>query len=234
MQITVEPTPNSLAKKFVIKGADAQLFGAYDNLRVNYQNILNPIGMNRSSTNALVECPLANEIFNTGAFSALFVQNNDEISITIGLKSDETHLWDAYAEALSDIIEAYLEIDEPIFTDGFTPPESQQAYHKRVVDYFRQEHGKDSVPKIYPVLKAIEHMGTIVAMDGGSLKFKSMDMANGEVFVEMTGACSGCSLTGNTLGNMQENLAKTFGIDVKITNVADTDAPITKYSQFAI
>jgi|GEM_PF-2790572 len=234
MQIQVSETPNSLAKKFIISGAGDKPFGPHDELHVNYQNTLTPFGENRGLPDASRECALASELLKAGVFSVMFDQGSEGSFVTIGVKEQDKPLWDAYQEAATAILTAYLEDSGYVFSESFQPVETQGLYHKRVLYFFREQHGQQAVDVVEPILTAIQALSPYVKADGGNLKFKSINFETGEVFVEMTGACTGCSKTGDTLGNVQEAIRENFGLNITMVNIAKTEQPAVKFDDFVI
>jgi Fe-S cluster biogenesis protein NfuA len=221
MNIQVSSTPNALARKFTVTGAGPKPFSAYENLHVNYQNLSRPAGDNRSLNDARNECPMAADLIGKdGVFSVMFDQGRDGSFITVGILEKDKPLWEKYQQAATNTINAHLQSGKPVFTPKFKPTETQDAYHARVLKYFRDKKGSEGTRQIEPVLTAIQALSPYIKQDGGNLKFKAMNLKTGEIFVEMTGACTGCSQTGDTLGNIESALRENFGMNVKIINTA--------------
>jgi len=62
----------------------------------------------------------------------------------------------------------------------------------------------------------------IIQMHGGTSAVRKADPADGEVVVELGGACSGCAISPRTTQNIKVDLAKEFDeVDDVVVRVAD-------------
>lgn len=225
MQIQVEHTPNSLVRKFIITGTSDKPFGPYEDLHVSYNHNLLPFGDTRTLKAAQAECPLAARLLQAGVFAISLDQGSKGAFVSIGIKGQDTHMWDKFEQATMLVLNAYLEDGKPAFTEAFKPVETQAAYHARVLSLIGEKYGEQGTKIMTPVLKAIEYMAPSIKQDGGNLKFHSFDLDTKTIFVEMTGACSGCAMTGDTLGNIQNALNTNLHLGITLRKRDASGAP---------
>lgn len=234
MQIQVENTPNPLVKKFTVGGATDKAFGPYDDLNVSYKNIPFSRDETRLVKDAEQECPLAAKLLELGVFAVTLNQGPEGAFVSVGVREVHKPLWPELEEATVAILDTYLGNGKSAFTQAFKPVETQAAYHARVLDTINEKYGAQGVKIVKPILTAIEAMSPAIKGDGGSLKFQSIDFATNQVFVEMSGACSGCSKTGDTLGNIESALKEYFDLDIKMVNTAKMQNPGLRTNIFTI
>lgn len=234
MDIQVAITPNPLVKKFTVAGTTGKPLGPYDDLHVSYNNNPIPYAQNRSLKDAEKECPLAAQLMQAGVYAITLDQGSAGAFVTIGIQEKNKALWPAFEEATVAVLNAYLGDGKSAFTQDFKPAESQEAYHKRVLGFIDEKYGEQGTKIVKPILVAIEAMSPAIKGDGGNLKFQSIDFETNKVFVEMTGACSGCSKTGDTLGNIEAALKEYFNLDVKMINTTKVPNQALQHDTFAI
>ncbi len=72
---------------------------------------------------------------------------------------------------------------------------------------------------LYPAVeKSIEKIRPMLALDGGDIKL--LGVRNGKVFVQLGGACVGCSASGNTLKyGVERQLKIDIHPDIEVINV---------------
>lgn len=70
------------------------------------------------------------------------------------------------------------------------------------------------------VAKIIEEMRPIFHADGGDVEL--VDIEDTKVFVQMTGACSGCQIASLTLGGLTKRITETLGRPMRVLPVAKT------------
>jgi len=72
---------------------------------------------------------------------------------------------------------------------------------------------------LYPAVeKSIEKIRPMLALDGGDIKL--LGIRNGKVFVQLGGACVGCSASGNTLKyGVERQLKIDIHPDIEVINV---------------
>lgn len=225
MDIQVASTPNPLVKKFTVAGTTGKPLGPYDDLHVSYNNNPIPYAQNRSLKDAEKECPLAAQLMQAGVYAITLDQGSAGAFVTIGIQEKNKALWPAFEEATVAVLNAYLGNGRSAFTQDFKPAETPEAYHKRVLGFIGEKYGEQGTKIMAPVLKAIEYMAPSIKQDGGNLKFHSFDLATKTVFVEMTGACSGCAMTGDTLGNIQNALNTNLHLGITLRKREATATP---------
>lgn len=73
----------------------------------------------------------------------------------------------------------------------------------------------DLKPAVKAILTKVEPM---LALDGGGVTF--LDVINGKVFVQLKGACVGCSSSGNTLKyGIEKRLREEIHPEMNVINV---------------
>ncbi|MDR9487356.1 NifU family protein [Salibacter sp.] len=183
--IYAETTPNPKTMKFVAN------------------KILVPYGAT-VEYNSELECqdaPLAKVLFTFPFVESLFFSSNF-VSIT---KKDFIE-WDDVVMEMREYLTNYLRADQPIFTK---PPKTT-GHETKNEDNQSEKIKVTSTPqnemeeKIINLLE--EYVRPAVEGDGGAIHFKSFD--EGKVTVKLSGACSGCPSSTQTLKFGIENLFK--------------------------
>ncbi|NPA73110.1 MAG: NifU family protein [Epsilonproteobacteria bacterium] len=69
------------------------------------------------------------------------------------------------------------------------------------------------------VEKSLEKVAPMLALDGGGLKF--LDVKNGKVFVQLQGACIGCSASNQTIKyGIERQLRMDIHPEIEVINIA--------------
>ncbi len=136
---------------------------------------------------SLRRSPLAEQIFDLGGISSLFI-TAEMISVT----KNHDISWDNLKPLIMAEIMDYLSTGEDVISNS--PPEES-----------------DVVSRITSLLNA--RIRPAVKKDGGDIKFISFD--KGIVTVEMQGACKGCPYAMRTLKDGVERILKTYIPEVR-------------------
>lgn len=220
MQVHVENTPNPLVKKFSLTDTANKPLGPYSDLHIGYRNSVIPFGESRTIEDAKRECPLAATLLGAGVLAISLDQGPKGSFVTIGIKESQKHLWPKVEAATITILNDHLGGGKSAFTQAFKPSESQEEYHKRVLSFIDEKYGAKGTDIVEPLLQVMEALTPRIKSDGGNLKFQAIDFNTNKVYVEMSGACSGCSKTSDTLGNIANALDRHLGIKLDIVNTA--------------
>lgn len=105
---------------------------------------------------------------------------------------------DILAEVLADSEEEAPAVSEPL------PAAAQAPAAPQLTDLQRIRRIEQAVMSVRPTLQA----------DGGDIEL--LDIDGNSVFVELSGACSGCSLASATLGLVQQRLMEATGEFIKV------------------
>ena len=74
-----------------------------------------------------------------------------------------------------------------------------------------------------------------VAMHGGSIEFREWDADNGILYLFLKGACSGCSMSSETLKMGVENMIKHYFPEVKLVEgIDDPNSDVGPYYELCI
>lgn len=190
--VYAETTPNPAAIKFVANKVLVP-YGA----TVEYKN-----------PEECSEAPLARVLFSFPFVESVFMSSNF-VSIT---KKDFIE-WDEIVRELRDYLTNYLQAGQPIFHKP--PTKTQHVTHKE--DGSTEQIKLTATPenereeKIVNILE--EYVRPAVESDGGAIHFKSFD--NGTLTVRLSGACSGCPSSSQTLKGGIENIFKKFMPEVQ-------------------
>jgi len=141
--------------------------------------------------------PLAQSLFEFSFVERVFFMSNF-ITIT---KNDSAE-WFEILPTLKQHIKQYVENGLPIFTKD---PFAEESEIKST--------DSDVVRKIKAILE--EYIKPAVEMDGGAIRFHSLDETTGVLKVELQGSCSGCPSSTVTLKAGIENLVKKMIPQVK-------------------
>ena len=76
------------------------------------------------------------------------------------------------------------------------------------------KRGKTLVQRIRIIEEVLEEARPAIKADGGDIQLSDVD--NDMVFVNLSGACSGCSLSGATLAMIEERLTDALGEDITV------------------
>ena len=151
-------------------------------------------------TNELAQewSPLANALFDRPEVDGVYISNN---FVTVTKKS-EIH-WQEIMMGLKDFIKEFVENGSVIIKDGFeTVKEEIEAAQMAEINY--DEKDAEIVTKIKELINT--YVKPAVEMDGGNIEFKKY--VDGNVYVIMQGACSGCPSSTVTLKAGIEGMLK--------------------------
>ncbi len=200
MFVQTEETPNQNALKFVPGNIPISKEKPHD-----FANVEAAQGVS----------DLAVKLFQIDGVMRVFYGNNF-ITIT---KKEELD-WIVIKPHIFATIVEYMTNGWPIFTD-----EDSKIAHARnapvmngEIDPKLKEIMENKPDLESPIIKEIialidERIRPAVAMDGGDINF--VNLIDGVVYVEMLGACSGCSSSSATLKGGVENLLKHYIPEVK-------------------
>ena len=154
---------------------------------------------------ALEWSPLASKLFEMDEVKGVYICNN-YVTIT----KPEDLEWTAIMVELKDFIKQYVQEGETIVKEGFDEvKENIQAKYDAQIDY--NEHDAQIVAKIKELIET--YVKPAVEMDGGNIEFKKY--VDGQVYVIMQGACSGCPSSTVTLKSGIEGMLKRMVPEVK-------------------
>ena len=139
--------------------------------------------------------PLATGLFAISGVTGVFL-GSDFISVT----KDETN-WAHIKPAILGVIMDHFLSGKPVIAEGSTP-----VVDFNEVEEFFDESDSETVEVIKELLAT--RVRPAVAMDGGDIIFKGFK--EGQVFLHMQGACSGCPSSSATLKSGIENLLRHF------------------------
>lgn len=139
--------------------------------------------------------PLATGLFAISGVTGVFL-GSDFISVT----KDETN-WAHIKPAILGVIMDHFLSGKPVIAEGSTP-----IVDFNEVEEFFDESDSETVEVIKELLAT--RVRPAVAMDGGDIIFKGFK--EGQVFLHMQGACSGCPSSSATLKSGIENLLRHF------------------------
>lgn len=139
--------------------------------------------------------PLATGLFAISGVTGVFL-GSDFISVT----KDETN-WAHIKPAILGVIMDHFLSGKPVIAEGSTP-----VVDSNEVEEFFDESDSETVEVIKELLAT--RVRPAVAMDGGDIIFKGFK--EGQVFLHMQGACSGCPSSSATLKSGIENLLRHF------------------------
>lgn len=170
--ILFEATPNPQAMKFVVT----------DRL------IAKETAQFLNATESL-RSPLARKLFGFPWAAGVTIAPN---FVTVVKK--EWVDWQVLAEPLSQLIEEHIASGEPVLLAPVENTDQTSDTHKDDANTILSSDS-DIVKKIKTIL--IEEIRPAVAMDGGDIQFYKF--ADGIVYVQMLGSCSGCPSSTMTL-----------------------------------
>jgi Fe-S cluster biogenesis protein NfuA len=139
--------------------------------------------------------PLALSLFGISGVSGVFL-GSDFISVT----KDDTN-WAHIKPAILGVIMDHFLSGKPVLGDAAAP-----LVDFSEVDEFFEDEDTETVEVIKELLAT--RVRPAVAMDGGDIIFKGFK--EGQVFLHMQGACSGCPSSTATLKSGIENLLRHF------------------------
>lgn len=139
--------------------------------------------------------PLATGLFAISGVTGVFL-GSDFISVT----KDETN-WAHIKPAILGVIMDHFLSGKPVIAEGST-----SIVDFNEVEEFYDESDSETVEVIKELLAT--RVRPAVAMDGGDIIFKGF--REGQVFLHMQGACSGCPSSSATLKSGIENLLRHF------------------------
>lgn len=84
--------------------------------------------------------------------------------------------------------------------------------------------GMTNVQRIRRIETVIESLRPRLQLDGGDVEL--VDMVGDTVYVNMTGACSGCQMASMTLGGIQQRLVEALGTFVKVVPASALQAAV--------
>ena len=142
--------------------------------------------------------PLANALFSRPEVDGVYISNN---FVTVTKKKDKQ--WQEIMLALKDFIKEFVESGSPVINDGFeSVKEEMEAAQLAEINY--DEKDAEIVAKIKELINT--YVKPAVEMDGGNIEFKKY--VDGDVYVVMQGACSGCPSSTVTLKAGIEGMLK--------------------------
>jgi Fe-S cluster biogenesis protein NfuA len=147
------------------------------------------------SADAAAVSPLAQGLFAISGVTGVFL-GSDFISVT----KDDTN-WAHIKPAILGVIMDHFLSGKPVIAEGVTAVPNFDE-----VDEFFDEEDSETVEVIKELLAT--RVRPAVAMDGGDIIFKGFK--EGQVFLHMQGACSGCPSSTATLKSGIENLLRHF------------------------
>lgn len=151
--------------------------------------VVMPIGTQTFTRNDSGKSKLADLLLSTDGVEAVFFAEN-----FITVTKDETSDWDSLKAILLTNMIDYFISGAPIVS--INPPEKTVDTH---ID-------NEIVKQIKEIIET--RVQPAVAQDGGSIIFR--DFADGIVYVELQGACSGCPSSTITLKSGIENMLKHY------------------------
>ncbi|MEL6711869.1 MAG: NifU family protein [Pseudomonadota bacterium] len=189
MQIDIQITPNTNAKKFII---------------INLQNKIKKSYFFQTVEKAQEYSALAVELFKTHKIDAIFLFQN---FITITKKSNIE--WHEIEQNIIDKVNLYLKNNPDLINikqknNTENPPSNLFTNKDSIAN-------KDIINKIEELLET--RIRPSIALDGGDVMFK--EYKNGIVKVALLGACVGCGQATITLKNGIESLLKYYIPEIK-------------------
>lgn len=181
MLIETEKTPNPATLKF-LPGRAVMASGT------------------RDFTNAeeAESSPLAAAFFQLGDVTGVFF-GSDFVSVTIAPGGD----WNSVKPDVISILLDHFSADMPLFVAGTAAGISVPAPGD---EYPEDPADADIIAQIKDLIDT--RVRPAVANDGGDIVYKGYN--NGQVFLQMQGACSGCPSSSATLKNGIESLLKHY------------------------
>lgn len=82
--------------------------------------------------------------------------------------------------------------------------------------------GMTSLQRIRKIEEVLETLRPQLRMDGGDVELVEVDGAT--IYVNMTGACSGCGMAASTIGGIQQRLMETMGEFIKVVPASQMPA----------
>jgi NifU-like protein len=110
-------------------------------------------------------------------------------------------------EGIEDVLAEVLskaEMEEPVNAEPVVPAPIVSPSAPHLTDLQRIRRIEQAVASVRPTLRA----------DGGDIEL--LDIDGNSVFVELSGACSGCSMASATLGLVQQRLMEATGDFIKV------------------
>lgn len=108
-------------------------------------------------------------------------------------------------EGIEEILAKVLEEQGVAFDPAAPAPQPQPA---------RAAGGMTNLQRIRRIEAAIESIRPNLQMDHGDVEL--VDVTDDAVYVNMTGACSGCQMAGMTLGGIQQRIMEELGQFIKV------------------
>ena len=195
ISIYAEMTPNPMAMKFV---ADKMLVPEGVQFEFLKQDEASP-------------SPLAQKLYELPFVKGIFISSN---FITI-LKNDKA-MWDEVVFDVRDYIKEYLESGGKVWNNistakGEKNTESTTMEAIRASQVTHTEPANDTENKIIEALE--EYVKPAVENDGGVILFRSFK--DGVVTLQLSGSCSGCPSSSQTLKSAVEQLLTRMVPEVK-------------------
>ncbi len=204
MFVQTETTPNDNALKFIAGNIPISKEKPYD-----FPNIASSDGISQ----------LAKKLFEIGNINRVFYGSN-----FITITKDETTDWSALKPHIFATIVEHMTNGWPIFDDEDEKRSDSSAHND-----FHSHDTPELDPKLKevlskkldledPIIREIlalveERVRPAVAMDGGDIVVKAF--SDGIVYVQMLGACNGCSSSSATLKGGVETMLKHYIPEVK-------------------
>ncbi|QED23541.1 NifU family protein [Candidatus Deianiraea vastatrix] len=195
MFVQTQETPNSNALKFIPGNIPIAKDKTYDFPDIEYAKKVSR---------------LAEKLFEINDVKRVFFGSN-----FITVTKDENADWMAIKPHVFATIVEYMTNGWAIFLDDESKIDAEFASinSKKEIDSRLKEILDKSVDMENKVVKEIialidERVKPAVAMDGGDINF--INFVDGIVYVEMLGACSGCSSSGATLKGGIETMLKHY------------------------
>ena len=160
-----------------------------DSLKFLSQKALSKVGTEEFKKSNLknIKIPFIKEVLNLSGVELILISDN-----FLTVKKEKNTSWESLKPMIISHLNDYFEKNnDPILTDNKSEKRTDE---------------NETIAKIKDVLDT--KISPAVARDGGDIKFKSFD--NGDVKVELQGACSGCPSSLMTLKQGVQNLLKHY------------------------
>lgn len=198
MFVQTEETPNQNALKFIPGNIPIS-----KDKSIDFPNI--------ESTNNVSN--LAKKLFEINGVTRVFFGNN---FITITKQNDiewivmKPHIFATIVEYMTNGWPIFANEDRKINNDINEIQKETNPKLQSILDN-KPDYNNTVIKEILALIE--ERIRPAVSMDGGDINF--VNFVDGTVYVEMLGACSGCSSAGITLKNGVETLLKHYIPEVK-------------------